>query len=334
MKAARFPAQGADLEVLDVPTPVPGPGQVLIRVQACGICHGDLGVRAGIFPRQAYPRIPGHEIVGTVEALGPNVVRWHTGDRVGIGWHGWHDGTCPDCRRGNFFACPNQLTTGISFDGGYAQFTVAPAESLAAVPREIPAAEAAPILCAGMTTFNALRNSPARPGDTVGVLGIGGLGHLAVQYAAKMGFHTVALGRGPEKAELARQLGAHEYYDTQNPEWIRALLKRGGAQVILSTATDAQAISAVADGLATHGELLVAGIPGEPIPISVALLLRGRRSVRGWYSGWAPDAEDALRFGLEQGVRAMTESFPLEQAPEAFERLVLGKARFRAVLVN
>ncbi len=333
MKAARFAAKGGELEVVNTPTPRPRPGQILIRVQACGVCHSDLAVRNGTYPGLVYPRIPGHEVVGTVEALGPGSSRWKTGDRVGIGWHGWHDGTCATCRRGNFFACPHQQITGISFDGGYAEFMVAPADSVASVPPEIPAPEAASIMCAGLTTFNALRKSAARPGDVVAVLGLGGLGHLGVQYAARMGFHTVALARGKEKEALARQLGAREYLDTQSSGWIDGLTRLGGARVILATATDAKAIADTISGLSVHGELMIVGIPAEPIPLVAGLLTRGRRSVRGWYSGWAPDIEDALRFGIETGVRGMTETFPIEQAQEGFDRMVQGKARFRSVLV-
>jgi D-arabinose 1-dehydrogenase-like Zn-dependent alcohol dehydrogenase len=334
VRAARFSGKGSDLEVVETPTPTPRSGQLLIRVQACGVCHSDLGVRAGNFPGLAYPRIPGHEVVGTVEALGPGVSRWKAGDRVGIGWHGGHDGTCGTCRRGDFFACPHQQITGISFDGGYAEFMLAPADSVAAVPSEIPAPEAAVVMCAGVTTFNALRHSPARPGDVVAILGLGGLGHLAVQYAARMGFYTIALGRGTEKEALARQFGAREYLDTQAAGWIDGLTALGGARVILATAPDAKGIADAVEGLSVHGEMLVVGVPAEPVSVAVRLLTGGRRSIRGWYSGWAPDIEDALRFGLETGVRAMTETFPLARAAEGLDRMARGTVRFRSVLVT
>lgn len=333
MRAAHFPAQGAPLETTDAPVPAPGPGELLLRIEACGICHSDLGVQAGGYPGLQYPRIPGHEVVGTVESLGDRVSRWSVGDRVGIGWHASHDGTCPTCRAGDFFACPQQRITGASFDGGYAEFMVAPADGVASVPHGPSAAELAPILCAGLTTFNALRNCTARPGDVVAILGLGGLGHLAVQYASRMGFYTVAIARGSEKADLARQLGAHEYIDSQAPEGLAALTSLGGARTLLATASDSKAIADAAQGLAVHGELLLAGAPREPIPVSAPFLLRGRRTVRGWYSGWAPDAEDALSFGAVHGVRAMIETFPLERAPEAFDRMIHGNVRFRAVLV-
>jgi D-arabinose 1-dehydrogenase-like Zn-dependent alcohol dehydrogenase len=332
MRAAQFREKGGELEMVDVPTPSPGTGQILIRVEACGVCHSDLGVRSGTIPGVVFPRTPGHEVVGNVAALGPDVSRWKLNDRVGIGWHGGHDGTCATCRRGDFFACPQRRITGAAFDGGYAEFMVAPADAVAAVPREIPAAEAAPIMCAGLTTFNALRNSPARPGEIVAILGLGGLGHLGVQYAARMGFHTVVLGRGTEKEALARQLGAKEYLDTRSPDWVDGLTRQGGAHVILATATDANAIRDTIPGLSVRGRLIIAGVPQDPIPILAGSLTSWRRSIQGWYSGTAVDVEDALRFGLETGVRPMTEVLPLARTREGFERMVQGSARFRVVL--
>jgi D-arabinose 1-dehydrogenase-like Zn-dependent alcohol dehydrogenase len=332
VRAARFPARGAPLEVVDVPKPAVRSGLVLLRVEACGVCHSDVGVQAGRSPGAQFPRIPGHEVVGTVEEVGPEVPRWKPGDRVGIGWHGWHDGTCPTCQRGDLFACPQQHITGTAFDGGYAEFMLAPGQGLAAVPSELSAPEAAPLMCAGVTTFNALRNSGARAGDVVGVLGLGGLGHLGVQFAAKMGFRTVAIGRGAEKAAFATQLGAFEYLDSRAQNCAEELTRLGGARVILATATDAKAIGDLVDGLSVHGKLLVVGVPADPIPVFAGTLLRGRRSVQGWYSGTSIDSEETLRFAVQTGVRPMVEVFPLAQAPAAFDRMLQGTVRFRAVL--
>ncbi|MGA9840188.1 MAG: alcohol dehydrogenase catalytic domain-containing protein [Thermoplasmata archaeon] len=332
MKAVRVPGPGGTLELVDVAQPSPTARQVLIHVDACGICHSDAVTVSGGRPGMQYPRIPGHEVVGTVVEVGAEVPRWKTGERVGIGWHGWHDGTCPTCRRGDPFACPQQQITGLSFDGGYAQYMVAPYEGLAAVPTELSAVDAAPLLCAGVTTFNALRNCGARPGDLVAVLGLGGLGHLAVQYAAKMGFRTVVVARGPEKSSFARQLGATAYVDSLAQNAAEELTGLGGAQVILSTVTDAQAIGDLIGGLSVHGTLISVGVPRDPVPVSIGSLLAGRRSVQGWYSGVAVDSEDALRFSVQTGVRPMSEVFPLENAPAAFERMLRGTVRFRAVL--
>ena len=332
MKAARFPRRGAPLEVVDVPSPTPAAGEVLLRVEACGVCHSDVGVQSGGRPGSAFPRIPGHEVIGRITEVGERVTGWSIGDRAGVGWHGWHDGTCATCRRGDTFACPQQKITGQAFDGGYAEFMVAPVEGLAAVPPELTSVEAAPMMCAGVTTYNALRHSDARAGDVVAVLGIGGLGHLAVQYAAKMGFRTVAIGRGAEKASFAHRLGAAVYLDSAAQDAGAELARLGGARVILTTATDAGAIASVLPGLAVHGTLLVVGVPRDPVPVAVPLLLRGRASVAGWYSGVAADSEDTLRFSVLTGVRPMTEVFALDAAPTAFERMLQGSVRFRAVL--
>jgi D-arabinose 1-dehydrogenase-like Zn-dependent alcohol dehydrogenase len=320
------------LEVVDAPRPALQPGMVVLRVEACGVCHSDAGVQSGRMPGAQFPRIPGHEVVGTVDEVGAGVPRWKPGDRVGVGWHGGHDGTCPTCRRGDFFACPQRRITGLAFDGGYAEYMLAPAEGLAAVPTELSATDAAPLMCAGVTTFNALRNSGARAGDVVAILGLGGLGHLGVQFAAKMGFRTVAIGRGPEKAAFAEQLGAVAYLDSRSQDCAAELSKMGGARVLLSTATDAKAIGDLVGGLSVHGTLMVAGVPAEPIPLIAGMLLSGRTSIQGWYSGTAIDSEDAMRFAVQTGVHPMTEVFPLESAPEALARMLRGEVRFRAVL--
>src|SRR5262249_48746503 len=311
-----------------------GPGLVRIRVQACGVCHSDTLIKEGQWPGLQYPRVPGHEVIGIVDAIGDGVKPWKPGQRVGVGWHGGNCGYCNACRRGDFFACQVALqTTGFSFDGGYAEFMVAPAIALAVVPEELSAVEAAPLMCAGITTFNALRNSGARPGDVVAVLGLGGLGHLGVQYAAKMGFKTVAIARGPDKESFARQLGAWQYIDSRSKDPAAELLKLGGAQVILATVTSGEAMSSVHSGLAANGTLMVIGV-SESLQVSPAVLIAGCRSVKGWYSGNAVDSEDTLAFSVLSGVRSMNEVFPLDRAAEAYDRMVSGKARFRVVLTT
>jgi D-arabinose 1-dehydrogenase-like Zn-dependent alcohol dehydrogenase len=291
--------------------------------------------KEGQFPGIKYPRVPGHEVIGVIDAVGKGVpARWQTGQRVGIGWHAWHCGSCDSCRRGDFFACQTGAqVTGISFDGGYADYMVAPATALALVPEGLAAQEAAPLMCAGLTTFNALRNSGARPGDLVAVLGIGGLGHLGVQYAAKMGFRTVAIARGGDKEPLARQLGATHYIDSQAADPAAELTKLGGAKLVLATVTHGPAMSATVGGLAPHGRLLVLGAAG-PMEISPILLIMGRRSIEGWYSGTSIDSQDTLTFSVQSGVRSMNESYPLERAADAFDRMMSGKARFRVVLTT
>ena len=335
MRAVQVAKAGGPLELVERPIPEPGPGTVRVKVQACGICHSDSLTVEGHWPGGIqYPRVPGHELIGVVDAVGPGVPeRWQAGQRVGAGWHAWHCGTCDNCRRGDFFACQQgPKATGISFDGGYADYVVAPYQALALVPEGLAPADAAPLMCAGLTTFNALRNSGAVAGDLVAILGIGGLGHLGVQYAAKMGFRTVAIARGADKAALAKQLGATEYIDSQAGDPSEALTKLGGAKVVLATVTHGPAMSATVGGLAPHGKLLVLGAAG-PFEANPLLLLMGRRSIEGWYSGTSIDSQDTLNYSLQSGVRSMNEPFPLERAPEAYGRMMSGKARFRAVLV-
>ena len=332
MRAAQISRPGAAFEIVERPIPEPGAGQVRVKVQACGICHSDSLVKEGHWPGLQYPRVPGHEIIGTVDAVGPGAAPWKPGQRVGVGWHGGHCGYCDACRNGDFFGCSvNLQITGISFDGGYADYLVAPAIALASVPADLSAVEAAPLMCAGITTYNALRNSAARPGDLVGVLGLGGLGHLAVQYAAKMGFRTVAIARGKDKEALATELGAWRYIDSQAQDPAAELQKMGGAKVILATVTVGDAMSAVQGGLGINGTLVVIGA-AQSMQVSPLLLIGGRRSIKGWYSGTAVDSQDTLAFSVLSGVRSMNETYPLAKVAEAYDRMMSGKARFRVVL--
>jgi len=332
-RSMQVAAPGGAFELIQKEFPEPGPGKVRIRVQACGVCHSDSLTKLGLWPGIKYPRAPGHEVAGVVDAVGPDVPLFKPGQRVGLGWHGGHCNYCPPCRRGDFILCENQPISGILYDGGYADYVIAPANALAFIPDELADAEAGPLLCAGITTFNALRNSGARAGDTVAILGIGGLGHLAVQYAAKSGYRTVAIARGQDKAPLARQLGAHLYIDStaQNPA--EELKKIGGANVILSTLTSAKALEWTIDGLAPAGKLVIVGAPEDgPVVVNPLPLLLGRRTVMGWPSGTGMDSEDTLNFSALTGVRPMIETYPLERAEEAYERMMSGKARFRVVL--
>jgi D-arabinose 1-dehydrogenase-like Zn-dependent alcohol dehydrogenase len=334
MRAVQFPYAKGPFELVERDIPEPGPGQVRVKVQACGVCHSEALVKEGTWPGVNYPRVPGHEVAGVIEALGPEVTGWTTGQRVGVGWYGGHCGHCDSCRRGDFAMCQTPMITGVSFDGGYADYMVAPASALALIPGELAPVEAAPLMCAGITTFNALRNSGARAGDVVAVLGIGGLGHLGVQYAAKMGFNTVAIARGQDKGELARQLGARHYIDSTSQDVPAELGKLGGAKVILSTVTNAQAITAVLEGLGVDGRLIVAGVADKPLEIMTGALVARRRSIKGWYSGSAIDSQDTLAFSVLAGVRSMNEVYPLERAAEAYEFMMSGKARFRVVLTT
>jgi D-arabinose 1-dehydrogenase-like Zn-dependent alcohol dehydrogenase len=332
MRAVQVPQPKGPFEIVEREIPEPGAGWVRIKVQACGICHSDSLVKDGTWPGIQYPRVPGHEVIGVIDAVGPNVVGWTTGQRVGVGWHGGHCGHCDACRRGDFFACQVALlTTGISFDGGYAEYMIAPSEALALVPEDLSSVESAPLMCAGITTFNALRNSGARPGDLVGVLGIGGLGHLGVQFAAKMGFKTVAIARGKDKEPLAKKLGAIQYIDSQVQDPAAELNKLGGAKVVIATVTNADAMIAVLGGLGANGVLVVIGAAG-PMSVNPILLIGGRVSVKGWYSGTSIDSQDTLKFSALAGVQSMNEIFPLERVTEAYERMMSGKARFRVVL--
>src|SRR5437868_7247991 len=332
MKAVQVSRAGGNFEIVERPIPEPGRGQVRIKVEACGICHSDVLVKEGLWPGIQYPRVPGHEIAGRVDAIGADVVKWKPGQRVGVGWHGGHCFVCDSCRRGDFIVCQNEKITALSFDGGYAEYMIAPAEAVAAIPDALPSDEAAPLLCAGITTFNSLRHSGAGPGDLVAVLGLGGLGHLGVQYARQMGFRTVAIGRGADKKALAVKLGAHEYVDTEAGAPAEALQKLGGANVILATAPDSKSISALVDGLASSGKLLVIGASQESLTVTPLQLIGQRRSVTGWPSGTAKDSEDTMQFSAMTGVRPMIETFPLAKAAEAYERMISGKARFRVVL--
>src|SRR5436305_4409610 len=318
-------------EIVERPIPEPGPGSVRLKVQACGICHSDSLTKEGLFPGIQYPRVPGHEVAGVIDAVGPGVAGWDAGQRVGVGWNGGYCGYCDHCRRGEFFACVRGQTTGVTYDGGYAEYMIAPASSVALMPADLPPAEAAPLMCAGLTTFNALRNSGARPGDVVAVLGLGGLGHLGVQYAAKMGFRTVGIARGKDKESLARRLGAVVYIDNQAQDPAAELQKLGGAKAILATATSGEAMSAVQGGLAVSGTLLGIGAAAS-MQVSLLVLLSGCRSVKGWYSGTSIDSQDTLAFSVRTGVRSMNEAYPLERVAEAYDRMMSGKARFRVVL--
>src|SRR3954470_11449533 len=332
MRAAQITKPGGPFELVEREIPQPGPGHVRIKVQACGICHSDSLVKEGHWPGIQYPRAPGHEVIGVVDSVGEGVKPWQTGQRDGVGWHGGNCSYCDHCRRGEFFACTvNLLTTGISFDGGYGEYMVVPAESLALVPDELSPIDGAPLMCAGVTTFNALRNSGARGGDVVAVLGIGGLGHLGVQFAARMGFNTVAIARGKEKETFAKKLGAHHYIDSQASDPAAELNKLGGAKVVIATVTNAEAMAAVLGGLAPNGVLIVIGAAG-PISVDPILLITGQRSVKGWYSGTSIDSQDTLEFSASADVHSMNEIFPLEKAAEAYERMMSGKARFRVVL--
>src|SRR5881398_2935112 len=332
MRAVQVPRGGGPLESVERDIPEPKPGWVRIKVDACGVCHSDSLVKEGLWPGIEYPRVPGHEIIGVVDRVGEQAKPWKNGQRVGVGWHGGNCDYCDHCRRGEFFACSvSLLTTGISFDGGYAEYMVAPTESLARVPDELSPVDSAPLMCAVVTTFNALRNAGARSGDVVAVLGLGGLGHLGVQYAAKMGFRTVGIARGKDKEPLARQLGASVYIDSQSQDPAAELLKLGGAKVILATATSGEAMIAVQGGVAVNGTLLVVGA-AESMQVSLIPLFMGCRSVKGWYSGTSIDSQDTLAFSVRTGVRSMNEAYPFERVAEAYDRMMSGKARFRVVL--
>jgi len=333
MKVAQVAKPNASLEIVERDIPEPGPSQVRIKVQACGVCHSDMFTVTGGFPGIQYPRVPGHEVVGSIDAIGGAVPDWKPGMRVGVGWHGGHCGHCPSCRRGDFITCAFGQIPGISYDGGYAEYMLAPFEALALVPDELKSDAAAPLLCAGITTFNALRHSGAAPGDLVAVLGVGGLGHLGVQFAARMGFRTVAIARGADKGPLAKKLGAHIYINSTAQNAAEELTRLGGAKVILATVTDSRTMSSVVAGLGIDGKLLVVGASGEPIEVSPFLLIGARRSIAGWPSGTALDSEDTLNFSVQSNVRPQIETFPLAKAADAYQRMMSGKARFRVVLI-
>ncbi len=332
MKVAQIPKSGADFQIVEREIPKPSAGHVLIKVQACGVCHSDMFTKEGAWPGIQYPRVPGHEVAGVIDELGDGVSDWKKGQRVGVGWHGGHDSTCLACRRGDFGNCQNLKIAGISYDGGYQQYMVAPVEALTAMPESLSDVEAAPLLCAGITTFNALRHSGAVPGDLVAVLGIGGLGHLGIQFANKFGYKVAAIGRGPENAPLATKLGASVYIDNRATNPAEALQKLGGAQVILATAPSSKAMSELVDGLAPNGKLMVVGASLDPIQVTPVQLISGSRTIQGWASGTPADAEDTLRFAELTGVRPMIETYPLEKAAEAYARMMSGNAQFRVVL--
>src|SRR5216110_719619 len=332
MRVVQVPRAGGPFELVERDIPEPERNWVRVKLEACGVCHSDSLVKEGLWPGIQYPRVPGHEVIGVVDAVGEHVKPWKNGQRVGIGWHGGNCGYCDHCRRGEFFACTvSLLTTGISFDGGYAEYMVAPTEALALAPNELSSVDGAPLMCAGVKTFNALRNSGARGGDTVAVLGIGGLGHLGVQFAAKMGFNTVAIARGKDKQPLAKKLGARHYIDSQSSDPAAELSKLGGAKVIIATVTNGDAMAAVLGGLGPNGTLIVIGAAG-PLSVNPLLLITGQRAVKGWYSGTSIDSQDTLKFSALNGVHSMNEVFPLDRAADAYDRMMSGKARFRVVL--
>jgi D-arabinose 1-dehydrogenase-like Zn-dependent alcohol dehydrogenase len=332
MKAVQVEAAGGPLKLVELDVPQPADGQVRIKIQACGICHSDSLTKEGLWPGLQFPRVPGHEIAGIIDAIGTGVEGWSVGQRVGVGWHGGHCGRCAHCRQGDFVLCEKAQVPGISYNGGYAEFVVAPVEALASIPHDLSDADAAPLLCAGITTYNALRNSGARAGDVVAILGIGGLGHLGVQFARKMGFNTVAIARGQDKAQLAKELGAHHYIDSTTQNIPEELRKLGGAKVILATVTSGKAMSAAVGGLGLNGKMIMVGLSEEPVEVPIAQFIMGRNSIQGWPSGTSADSQDTLAFSALSGVKPMIEEFPLDRAAEAYDRMMSGAARFRVVL--
>ncbi len=332
MKAVQVSKPGGDFELVERNIPEPARGQVRIKVEACGICHSDALVKEGHWPGIQYPRVPGHDIAGRIDAVGADVTNWMPGQRVGVGWHGGHCFVCDACRRGDFINCQNEKITGITHDGGYQEYMISPAEAVAAIPDDLPAADAAPLLCAGITVFNALRNSGARPGDLVAIQGIGGLGHLGIQYARQMGFRTFAIGRGKDKEALARKLGAWHYVDTAAGNPVAELQKFGGARIILATAPDAKSMSALFDGLSSNGKFIVVGASMDAITVTPIQLISGRKALQGWAAGTGKDSEDTMQFSAMTGVRPMIEKYPLEKATEAYDQMISGRARFRVVL--
>ena len=332
MTAAQIPKPGADFQIAERGIPEPGRGQVRIRVRACGVCHSDSFTVEGSWPGIQYPRVPGHEVVGVIDEIGAEVSEWKKGQRVGVGWHGGHDGTCLQCRRGDFRNCQHEQVPGISYDGGYQSYMLAPVEALVQIPEGLSDVEAAPLLCAGITTYNALRHSGAMPGDVVAVLGIGGLGHLGIQFASKFGYNVVAIGRGAEHAPLATKLGANVYIDDKATNPVEALQSMGGAQVILATAPSSKEMAQLFDGLAPNGTLMVIGASPDPIEVTPIQLIEGSRRIQGWASGTPADSDDTLRFASLTGVRPMIETYPLDKAAEAYARMMNGKAQFRCVL--
>jgi D-arabinose 1-dehydrogenase-like Zn-dependent alcohol dehydrogenase len=332
MKVAQVSKPGAEFQIVEREIPEPGAGHVRIKVKACGVCHSDVLTKEGAWPGIQYPRVPGHEVAGIIDKLGPSVSVWTKGQRVGVGWHGGQDNTCPQCRRGDFRNCRNVKIPGISYDGGYQQYMIAPVEALAAMPDTLTDVEAAPLLCAGITTYNSLRHSGAMPGDLVAVQGVGGLGHLGIQFANKFGYKVAAIGRGSENASLSKKLGATVYIDSHATDAAKELQRLGGAQVILATAPNSKAMSGLIDGLAPNGKLMVVGATTDPIEVTPIQLIIGTRTIEGWAAGTPADSEDTLRFAELSGVRPMIETYPLERADEAYARMMSGKAQFRVVL--
>lgn len=334
MRAVQVKSANGPFELVEREIPEPKARSVRIKVQACGVCHSDSFAKEGTFPGITYPRVPGHEVAGVIDAIGPDVIAWKVGQRVGVGWCGGYCGYCESCRRGDFITCSNMLIPGINYDGGYADYMIAPQEALALIPDELTAVEAGPLMCAGITTYNALRNSGARPGDVVAILGIGGLGHLGVQFAAKLGFKTVAIARGKDKEALAKKLGAFHYIDSQAQNVAAELAKLGKAKAILATVTNGKAMSSVIGGLDINGKLIIVGAAGDPIEVSALELIGGRRSIVGWPCGSSMDSQDTMEFSAAHNIRSMNEVFPLEKASEAYDLMMSGKARFRVVLTT
>ncbi len=332
MKAVEVKKGGGTLDLVEREIPAVKRDWVRIKIQACGVCHSDMLLKEGYWPGVQYPRIPGHEVAGVIDAVGENVNVWKKGQRVGVGWYGGHCGVCEPCRRGEFVACVLGPITGFSHDGGYAEYMIAPQQSLAAIPDDLAPEDAAPLMCAGITTYNALRNSGARPGDLVAIQAIGGLGHLAVQFASKFGYRTVAIGRGTASRDLALKLGAQAYVDSQISNPAEELKKMGGAKAILSTAPSGKAMSGLIGGLGVNGRLVVIGASADPIEVAPVDLIANQREIKGWAAGTSIDSEDTLRFSVLSGVRPMIEKFPLARAAEGYDRMMSGKARFRVVL--
>ncbi|MFZ0514516.1 MAG: alcohol dehydrogenase [Candidatus Nitrosopolaris sp.] len=334
MRSVQVSKPKGPLEIVERDIPEPGARHVRIKVQACGVCHSDSFTKEGLFPGIQYPRVPGHEIAGIIDVVGKDVSEWKPGQRVAVGWHGGNCGHCDSCRRGDFVTCTYLQVPGIAYDGGYADYVIVPTEAVASIPAELSATEAAPLMCAGITTYNALRNSGAREGDTVAIIGVGGLGHLGIQFASKMGFKTIAIGRGKDKDDLVKKLGAVQYIDSKSQNTVEELVKLGGAKIILGTVPSGKAMGEVLGGLAVNGKLIMIGVSDEPLEVPPTLFILGRRSVVGWPAGTSMDSQDTLSFSVLSGVRSMNEVFPLERAPEAYERMMNGKARFRAVLTT
>jgi len=334
MRSVQVSKPKGPFEIVERDIPEPSAAQVRIKVQACGICHSDSFTKEGLFPGIQYPRVPGHEVAGVIDVVGKDVTEWKPGQRVAVGWHGGHCGHCESCRRGDFVTCQYAQVPGISYDGGYADYVITPTVALASIPDQLSATEAAPLMCAGITTYNALRNSGARVGDVVAILGVGGLGHLAIQFAAKMGFKTIAIARGKDKEEMVKKLGAIHYIDGQSQNTVEELAKMGGAKVILATLPSGKAMSAVLGGLGVNGKLIVIGASDEPLEVPLNLFISGRRSIVGWPSGTSIDSQDTLNFSVLSGVRSMNEIFPVERASEAYDLMMSGKARFRVVLTT